>query len=143
MNAKTILEDKSTGVRSVGPDATVFEALQLMDEHKVGALMVVENDLFIGVISERHCVRRAMLKELSPKETRVSEIMASDPVQVGPEASLDECMAVMGKHRVRHIPVTEAGKVLGVISSNDLLNLALTEKDNIIKQLEQYIAPGP
>ena len=96
MNAKTILEDKSTGVRSVGPNATVFEALQLMDEHKVGALMVVENDLFIGVISERHCARRAMLKELSPKETRVSEIMASDPVQVGPETSLDECMAVMG-----------------------------------------------
>ncbi len=143
MNARSILESKGFCVRSIGPDATVFEALQLMDEHKVGALMVVENDLFIGVISERHCARRAMLKELSPKETRVSEIMASDPVQVGPEASLDECMAVMGQHRVRHIPVTEAGKVLGVISSNDLLNLALTEKDHIIKQLEQYIAPGP
>ena len=84
-----------------------------------------------------------MLKELPSKTTRVSEIMATEPVQVGPEASLDECMAVMGKHRVRHMPVTEDGKVLGVISSNDLLNLTLTQQDHIIKQLEQYIAPGP
>ena len=70
-------------------------------------------------------------------------LKATEPVQVGPEASLDECMAVMGKHRVRHMPVTENGKVLGVISSNDLLNLTLTQQDHIIKQLEQYIAPGP
>jgi len=84
-----------------------------------------------------------MLKELPPKTTRVSEIMAIEPVQVRPESTLEECMAVMGKHRVRHVPVTESGKVLGVISSNDLLNLALTQKDHIIKQLEQYIAPGP
>ena len=80
MNARSILEGKGFCVRSIGPDATVFEALLSMDEHKVGALMVVENDLLIGVISERHCARRAMLKELSPKETRVSEIMANDPV---------------------------------------------------------------
>ena len=82
-------------------------------------------------------------KELSSKSTRVSEVMAREPVQVSPEASLEECMAIMGKHRVRHVPVTEEGKVLGVISSNDLLNLALTQKDHIIQQLEQYIAPGP
>ena len=75
--------------------------------------------------------------------TLVSEIMATEPVQLGPDASLDECMTVMGKHRVRHVPVTENGKVLGVISSNDLLNLALAQKDHIIQQLEQYIAPGP
>jgi CBS domain-containing protein len=114
-----------------------------MDEYKVGALMVVENDLLIGVISERHCARKVLLKELSQKNTRVSEVMEREPVQVGPESSLEECMAIMGKHRVRHVPVTEEGKVLGVISSNDLLNLALTQKDHIIQQLEQYIAPGP
>ena len=114
-----------------------------MDEYKVGALMVVENDLLTGVISERHCARKVMLKELPSKSTRVSEVMAREPVQVSPEASLEECMAIMGKHRVRHVPVTEEGKVLGVISSNDLLNLALTQKDHIIQQLEQYISPGP
>ena len=143
MNARSILEGKGFCVRYIAPDATVLEALRSMNKHKVGALMVLENDLLVGVISERHCARRVMLKELSSKTTRVSEIMATEPVQVGPEASLDECMAVMGKHRVRHMPVTEDGKVLGVISSNDLLNLTLTQQDHIIKQLEQYIAPGP
>ena len=143
MNARRILQEKGFCVRSIEPNATVLEALQSMDEYKVGALMVVENDLLTGVISERHCARKVMLKELSSKSTRVSEVMASEPVQVSPEASLEECMAIMGKHRVRHVPVTEEGKVLGVISSNDLLNLALTQKDHIIQQLEQYIAPGP
>ena len=143
MNAHSILEDKGFCVRSIAPDVTVLEALRSMNKHKVGALMVLENDLLVGVISERHCARRVMLKELPTKTTLVSEIMATDPVQLGPDASLDECMTVMGKHRVRHVPVTENGKVLGVISSNDLLNLALTQKDHIIKQLEQYIAPGP
>ena len=143
MNAHSILEDKGFCVRSIAPDVTVLEALRLMNKHKVGALMVLENDLLVGVISERHCARRVMLKELPTKTTLVSVIMATDPVQLGPDASLDECMTVMGKHRVRHVPVTENGKVLGVISSNDLLNLALTQKDHIIKQLEQYIAPGP
>ena len=143
MNAHSILEDKGFCVRSIAPDVTVLEALRSMNKHKVGALMVLENDLLVGVISERHCARRVLLKELPTKTTLVSEIMATDPVQLGPDASLDECMSVMGKHRVRHVPVTDNGKVLGVISSNDLLNLALTQKDHIIKQLEQYIAPGP
>jgi signal-transduction protein with cAMP-binding, CBS, and nucleotidyltransferase domain len=134
MNARSILQEKGFCVRSIEPNATVLEALQSMDEYKVGALMV---------ISERHCARKVMLKELSSKSTRVSEVMEREPVQVSPEASLEECMAIMGKHRVRHVPVTEEGKVLGVISSNDLLNLALTQKDHIIQQLEQYIAPGP
>ena len=143
MNARSILQDKGFCVRSVTPDATILEALQLMDEHKVGALMVVKAALLIGVISERHCARKVMLKSLSSKNTLVSEVMATEPVQVTPESSLEECMAIMGKYRVRHVPVTEEGKVLGVISSNDLLNLALTQKEYIIQQLEQYIAPGP
>jgi len=143
MNAHSILEDKGFCVRSIAPDATVLEALRSMNKHKVGALMVLENDLLVGVISERHCARRVMLKELSSKTTLVSEIMDTEPVQVGPEASLEECMAVIGKHRVRHMPVTKESKVLGVISSNDLLNLTLKQQDHIIEQLEQYIAPGP
>jgi len=143
MNAKTILEDKSTGVRSVGPDATVFEAVRLMDEYKVGALMVVDDDQLVGIISERDYTRKVVLKDRSSKSTPVSEIMTRDLVQVGPQASLEECMAAMGQNRVRHLPVTDAGKVLGVISSTDLLILTLSQKDHIIKQLEQYIAPGP
>ncbi|MBC8326875.1 MAG: CBS domain-containing protein [Verrucomicrobia subdivision 3 bacterium] len=143
MNAKTILEDKSTGVRSIEPDATVFEAVRLMDEFKVGALMVVDEGQLVGIISERDYTRKVVLKDRSSKSTQVSEIMTRDLVQISPDASLEECMAVMGQNRVRHLPVTEAGKILGVITSTDLLILSLNQKDHIIQQLEQYIAPGP
>jgi len=143
MNARSILEDKDTGVRSIGPEATVFEAVRLMDEHKVGALMVLDAGQLVGIISERDYTRKVVLKDRSSKSTQVAEIMTRDLVQIGSEASLEECMAVMGEHRVRHLPVTEGGEVLGVISSNDLLVLSLNQKDHIIQQLEQYIAPGP
>ena len=143
MNARNILEGKGYEVRSIAPDALVFEALEAMAGHKVGALMVVENDRLIGVISERDYTRKVVLKDRSSKSTMVSEIMTPDPVQVEPDATLEDCMAIMGQKRVRHLPVTEEGKVLGVISSTDALSLALTQKDHIIQQLEQYIAPGP
>ncbi len=143
MNAKSILEDKGTGVRSIGPDATVFEAVRLMDEYKVGALMVLDGDQLVGIISERDYTRKVVLKDRSSKSTQVSEIMTCDLVQISPDASLEECMAVMGQNRVRHLPVTDEGKILGVITSTDLLILSLNQKDHIIQQLEQYIAPGP
>jgi CBS domain-containing protein len=143
MNAKTILEDKGTGVRSIGPDAMVFEAVRLMDEYKVGALMVVDGEQLVGIISERDYTRKVVLKDRSSKTTPVSDIMVRELVQIGPDASLEECMAVMGQNRVRHLPITDEGKILGVITSTDLLILSLTQKDHIIQQLEQYIAPGP
>lgn len=143
MNAKSILEEKNTGVRSIGPDATVFEAVRMMDEYKIGALMVLDAGQLVGIISERDYTRKVVLKDRSSKSTQVAEIMTRDLVQIGLEASLEECMAVMGEHRVRHLPVTEGGEVFGVISSNDLLVLSLNQKDHIIQQLEQYIAPGP
>ncbi len=143
MNAKSILEDKDTGMRSIEPDATVYEAVRMMDEYKIGALMVLDAGQLVGIISERDYTRKVVLKDRSSKSTQVSEIMTRDLVQIAPESSLEECMAVMGEHRVRHLPVTDKGNVLGVISSNDLLILSLNQKDHIIQQLEQYIAPGP
>ena len=143
MNARTILAEKGGGVRSIAPDALVYTALEAMAEHKVGALMVVEGGRLVGVISERDYTRKIVLKGRSSKSTTVSEIMTADPVGVQPEATLEDCMALMSEKKVRHLPVTEEGKVLGVISATDTLDLALTQNDRIIQQLEQYIAPGP
>ena len=143
MNARTILAEKGGGVRLITPDALVFAALEAMAEHKVGALMVVDGNQLVGVISERDYTRKVVLKGRASKSTQVAEIMTDRPVTVGPDAGLEECMALMAKNRIRHLPVTENGIILGVISSTDALNLALTQKDLIIQQLEQYIAPGP
>ena len=142
MNAREILKDRHGVVRSIPPDATVFQAVRAMDKFKVGALMVIDNRKLVGIISERDYTRKVVLKERSSKSTKVSEIMTRKVIQVDPEANLEKCMNVMGNNRVRHLPVVEKGKVLGVISSTDLLLLTVSQKDHIIEQLERYIAPG-
>jgi CBS domain-containing protein len=142
MNAREILKDRHGVVRSVPPDATVFQAVKAMDKFKVGALMVIDNRKLVGIISERDYTRKVVLKERTSKTTKVSEIMCHKIAQVEPEAGIEKCMDIMGKRRIRHLPVVEKGKVLGVISSTDLLLLTVSEKDHIIDQLERYIAPG-
>ena len=142
MNAREILKDRQGIVRSVTPDTTVFEAIKAMDRFKVGALMVIDKGKLVGIISERDYTRKVVLKDRSSKSTKASEIMTRKVTQVDPEADIEKCMNVMGNNRVRHLPVVENGKVLGVISSTDLLLLTVSQKDHIIEQLERYIAPG-
>ena len=142
MNAREILKDRQGIVRSVTPDTSVFEAIKAMDRFKVGALMVIDKGKLVGIISERDYTRKVVLKDLSSKSTKVSEIMTRKVTQVDPKANLEKCMNVMGNNRVRHLPVVEKGKVLGVISSTDLLLLTVSQKDHVIEQLERYIAPG-
>ena len=142
MNAREILKDRQGIVRSVTPDTTVFEAIKAMDRFKVGALMVIDKGKLVGIISERDYTRKVVLKDRSSKSTKVSKIMTRKVTQVDPEADIEKCMNVMGNNRVRHLPVVEKGKVLGVISSTDLLLLTVSQKDHIIEQLERYIAPG-
>ena len=142
MNARAILKDRQGIVRSATPDTTVFEAIKAMDRFKVGALMVIDKGKLVGIISERDYTRKVVLKDRSSKSTKVSEIMTRKVTQVYPEANLEKCMNIMGNNRVRHLPVVEKGKVLGVISSTDLLLLTVSQKDHIIEQLERYIAPG-
>ncbi len=112
MNAREILKDRHGVVRSIAPDAT-----------KVGALMVIDDGKLLGLISERDYTRKVALKDRSSKTTKVSEIMTHKIAHVGPEAGIEKCMDIMGKRRIRHLPVVEKGKVLGVISSTDLLLL--------------------
>lgn len=142
MNAREILKDRQGIVRSIAPDATVFEAVKAMDKYKVGALMVINKGKLMGIISERDYTRKVILRDRSSKSTKVSEIMTRKVAQVDSEANLEKCMDIMGKNRIRHLPVVEDGNVLGVISSTDLLLLTVSEKDHIIEQLERYIAPG-
>ena len=142
MNAREILKGRNGIVRSVTPDSSVFEAVKTMDKFKVGALMVIDKEELLGIISERDYTRKIVLKDRSSRSTKVSEIMTKKVVKIDPEASLEECMSVMGKNRVRHLPVVADGKVLGVISPTDLLLLTVSEKDHIIEQLERYIGPG-
>ena len=143
MNAYSLLEEKGFLVREIDPDAMVFGAVRLMDDYQVGALMVVEKDRLVGVISERDFTRKVVLKNRSSKTARVREIMTREPVTISPRTDLEDCMSVMAERRIRHLPVAEQGHVLGVISSTDLLKLAIQQKDYVIEQLEQYIAPGP
>ena len=142
MNAREILKERQGIVRSIAPGATVFEAVKAMDKYKVGALMVINKGKLMGIISERDYTRKVMLRDRSSKSTKVSEIMTRKVAQVDSEANLEKCMDIMGKNRIRHLPVVEDGNVLGVISSTDLLLLTVSEKDHIIEQLERYIAPG-
>ena len=142
MNAREILKDRQGIVRSATPDTTVFEAIKAMDRFKVGALMVIDKGKLVGIISERDYTRTVVLKDRPAKSTKVSEIMTRKVTQVDPAANLEKCMNAMGNNRVRHLPVVEKGKVLGVISSTDLLLLTVSQKDHIIEQLERYITPG-
>ncbi len=142
MIAREILKNRQGIVRSVAPGATVFEAVKAMDKFKVGALMVIDKEKLLGIISERDYTRKVMLKDRTSKSTKVSEIMNCKVIQVDPEANIEKCLDIMGKNRIRHLPVVENGKVLGVISSTDLLVLTVSQKDHIIEQLERYIAPG-
>ena len=143
MNAYSLLEEKGFLVRSIEPDATVYEAVKMMDAYKVGALMVLDGEQLVGIVSERDYTRKVMLKNRSSRNTSVQEIMTTEPATISPRADLEECMGLMAERRIRHLPVAEQGHVLGVISSTDLLKLAIQQKDYVIEQLEQYIAPGP
>jgi CBS domain-containing protein len=136
---RDILEVKGRDVWSIGPDASVFDALKLMAEKDVGALVVLDGGNLIGVISERDYARKIALLGRASPTTQVKEIMTTDVVCVDPEQNVDQCMAVVTEKRVRHLPVLENGKLIGLISIGDLVKSIITEQQFIIEQLERYI----
>ena len=135
---RRILDVKGYGVWSVLPDTTVYDALRLMDEKNVGAVLVMEGDKLLGILSERDYARQIILKGRASKETAVKEIMSS-PVQTAhPEQTPQEIMEIMTKGKFRHLPVVEAdGKVVGVISMGDVVRDLLFQKDKRIKEYQQ------
>lgn len=139
-NVRQLLDKKGNEVYSISADITVFEAITLMSVHEVGALVVMENDKLVGIISERDYTRKVILKDRSSKSTSVREIMTSKIICVTPENSIEECMLLMAKHRIRHLPVIENDKVVGILTVMDAVKTTISEKEFIIEQLEHYIA---
>jgi CBS domain-containing protein len=137
---RDILKIKGRDVWSVTVGATVFEALRLMAEKEVGALLVMDDGRIAGIISERDYARKIVLLGRTSPNTRVEEIMSSHVVYTHPDQSIEECMAIMTDRRIRHLPVMEEGKLVGIISIGDLVKTIITEQKFTIEQLERYIS---
>jgi len=134
-----LLRTKGHQVLSVSPDIPVFEALEVMAEKNVGALLVLEGERLVGIFSERDYARKVILKGKASKETPVREIMSSHVLYIRPEQTIEDCMALMTDKRVRHLPVMEEGRVVGVISIGDVVKAIIAEQEFIIEQLQNYI----
>jgi CBS domain-containing protein len=137
-SVELILKRKGSAVYSISPSATVYEALEILAEKNVGALVVVEGAKLLGILSERDYVRKVILKERTSRELKVSEIMSSPAITVSPKATIDECMQRMTDKRCRHLPVVDEGRLVGVVSIGDLVNWIITAQDETIHHLEDY-----
>jgi CBS domain-containing protein len=133
------LLDAKPGVVSIAPHESVFAALERMAEHDIGALVVLDGAVLAGMLSERDYARKVILLGKSSRDIRVSEIMTSRVVCVGPDQTVDQCMAVMTDRRCRHLPVLEDNRVIGVLSIGDLVKETISEQQFQIAQLESYI----
>jgi signal-transduction protein with cAMP-binding, CBS, and nucleotidyltransferase domain len=143
VTVKRILEAKKKGFWTISPDISAYEALQLMAENDVGALLVVgkEKDL-LGIITERDYSRKVVLKGRSSKDTPVSELMTESVYCVTPDDPIENCMSIMNDKHVRHLPVLERGKLVGLVSIRDVVNMIISERETTIRHLEEYISTG-
>jgi CBS domain-containing protein len=139
----SVLNQKSPTICSVAPDCTVFDAIKLLAEKNIGAVLVMAVDgRLAGIFTERDYTRKIALQGKSSKETRVSEVMASEIVTVTVEDTVEDCMRLMTENRVRHLPVVTGAKVVGIVSIGDLVNWIISTQDATIEQMERYIAGG-
>ncbi|MFQ5960353.1 MAG: CBS domain-containing protein [Candidatus Methylomirabilales bacterium] len=136
---KHLLQDKEHGTWSTTPDSLVYDALKLMAEKGVGALLVLEAGKLVGIISERDYARKVILQGKSSLDTPVREIMTENVICVRPEQTIEECMALMTDKRIRHLPVVVNDQVIGVVSIGDVVKAEIADKDFLIKQLQNYI----
>ena len=134
-----ILRTKGNVVWSIGPDNTVFEALQMMAAKNVGALLVMVGEKPIGIFSERDYARKVILAGRSSLNTRVKEIMTERLYAVHPDQTLDECMALMTEYRTRHLPVMDGSRLVGLISIGDIVRQIISDQHHEIEQLENYV----
>ena len=137
-----ILHNKGITVWSIAPEATVFDAIKLMAHKNVGALLVMDGEKLVGVITERDYTRKVAIKGKSSKETAVREIISANVLSVTPHHSVEDCMKLMTENRIRHLPVLEGEKVLGIISIGDLVNWTISAQSATIEQMQQYITGG-
>lgn len=140
---RQLLAQKDTRIWTVDADATVFDAIAMMADKNIGSLIVMNGRKLIGIITERHYSRNVVLKGKTSPTVPVREIMEKNVISVGPESSVEECMAVMTDKRVRHLPVLDEGEVVGIVSIGDLVKSMISDQKFIIDQLEHYIHGEP
>jgi CBS domain-containing protein len=139
MTIKHVLDQKGCDVRAVHPDATVFDALNLMAQYNIGSLAVLENGTLVGLITERHYAREIVLKGRTSPGTRVRDVMSTKVVFARPDQTVEECMGIMTAKAVRHLPVLEDGRLVGLVSIGDMVKSVIGDQQFTIEQLERYI----
>jgi CBS domain-containing protein len=137
-----LLEVKGYDIWSITPDASVYEAVELIADKAIGALLVLESGKLVGIISERDCTRKVILRQRAPTETLVREIMTSDVITIRPDQTVEECMALVTVKRIRHLPVLADDQLIGIVSIGDLVKDVISEQEFMIQQLEHYIKGG-
>ena len=135
-----ILKKKGSDVFSISPQSTVFDALKMMADKDVGALLVVDEEKLVGILSERDYARRIILKDKSSKTTSVGDLMTRNVLYISPEKTVEDCMVIMASKHVRHLPVLEDGNLIGLISSTDVVRNIISAQQNTIEDLERYIS---
>lgn len=143
ITVRQLLRDKGSTVWSVAPDASVFDALRLMAEKNVGALPVTSGGQLVGIFSERDYARKVILHGHASRDTPVSSIMTPEVVTVGPDHDLRACMRLMTDRRIRHLPVVDDGRQVGMISIGDVMKAVMAEQEFLIGQLSDYIGGAP
>jgi CBS domain-containing protein len=137
---RDILREKGTKVQSIDPNENVYEALRQMDEHGIGALLVMEGNKPIGLFSERDYARKLALRGLRSRETAVKTIMSSPLLTISPDASVQEALSIMTEKFIRHLPVIDGSGVIGMVSIGDLVKAVIKDQQSLIEQLESYLA---
>ena len=135
-----LLEKQGGAIWSLSPEDSVYQALEMLAECNVGALMVLQGDKLVGIFSERDYTRKIALAGKASKDTRVAEIMTTTVLSVSPKATTDECMALMSLKKIRHLPVVDGNTVLGMISIRDIMDEIIKDREETINQLQNYIA---
>lgn len=139
---RDMIRKKGSEVFSIAPESTVYEAMESMAEHNTGALLVMSGDQMVGILSERDCVRKVELEGKNVRETKVSDIMTGEVITVDCDQPLEECLSLMLKKSIRHLPVYDSQKLMGFVSVRDVLREMIEMQQEMLTQLERYITGG-